>query len=539
MNTAAKTRATGLSLKARLGIGAALLGAGTLLTALILYLGMTLVAERLDTALASETRMARYATLSTQAATFLVVATEAIQTGQDADSRAGRIAPVAGTLRDTFARLRGDVEDAVAEAETLGIDAQSRYGTQSLGLARMEALLASAVTGLTEAGDDRDRLRAHIDTFATAFDPLLNQAVNTEVLFRNDILRGIEDLRRTLSLAAIVIAALTVMAVLIFQFGLIRPQFRRLDRLRDAAARIRDEDFAVALPATRGDEIGRLYSETNRMAAALQDRQTRVEAEWTRLNEVIEERTEALSAANARLEEIDDNRRRFFADISHELRTPLTVILMEAQIGRQGGADTDARPSPPSRARAARLNRRIDDLLRVARSDSGQLALDMADVDLAEITAEVVEEIRAEIDNAGMTLRLGKAPALSVRADRNWLRQSVVGLIRNAIRHARDGGVIALDPVVDQDGAGFAITDNGPGIAAADQERVFDRFAQSGSGNAQGFGMGLALARWVTEAQGGQIALTSPLPRDMALGDAKPGTRLTVTLPLSAPPEPS
>ena len=537
MNTAAKTKATGLSLKARLGIGAALLGAGTLLTALILYLGMTLVAERLDTALASETRMARYATLSTQAATFLVVATEAIQTGQDADSRAGRIAPVAGTLRDTFARLRGDVEDAVAEAETLGIDAQSRYGTQSLGLARMEALLASAVTGLTEAGDDRDRLRAHIDTFATAFDPLLNQAVNTEVLFRNDILRGIEDLRRTLSLAAIVIAALTVMAVLIFQFGLIRPQFRRLDRLRDAAARIRDEDFAVALPATRGDEIGRLYSETNRMAAALQDRQTRVEAEWTRLNEVIEERTEALSAANARLEEIDDNRRRFFADISHELRTPLTVILMEAQIGRQGGSDTGA-AFATIEARAARLNRRIDDLLRVARSDSGQLALDKGDVDLAEITAEIVEEIRAEIDNAGMTLRLGKAPALSVRADRNWLRQSVVGLIRNAIRHARDGGVIALDPVVDQDGAGFAITDNGPGIAAADQERVFDRFTQSGSGNAQGFGMGLALAHWVTEAQGGQIVLTSPLPRDMALG-TKPGTRLTVTLPLSAPPEPS
>ena len=117
-----------LSLKARLGIGAALLGVGTVLTAVILWFGMNEVAERLDTALASETRVARYATLSTQTSTFLVVATEAIQTGIAADLRADRIAPVADQLSQTFDQLHSDVEQAVQQAQSLGLDEQSRYG---------------------------------------------------------------------------------------------------------------------------------------------------------------------------------------------------------------------------------------------------------------------------------------------------------------------------------------------------------------------------------------------------------------------------
>ena len=148
----------------RLGLGAAALGAATLLTAGILYLGLQQVASRLDTALASEQRMARYATLSTQVATFLVIGTEAIQTGQSAEIRMDRLDPVVNQINGTFLRLRADVEDAVIAAEELGLDAQSRYGTQSLGLARMEAMLNNTLDGLSADTDDTARLRAHVDT---------------------------------------------------------------------------------------------------------------------------------------------------------------------------------------------------------------------------------------------------------------------------------------------------------------------------------------------------------------------------------------
>ncbi len=518
-----------MSLKLRLGIGAALLGAVTLLTAVILYVGMARVGDRLDAALASDTRLARYAVLSTQIATFLVIATEAVQTGISPDARTDRIVSVTDRIEDTFELLQADVQDAVIQARGLGIDEQSRYGTQSLGLARMEAQMQRVRMALLQDTDDRERLRAHLDIFSSGFDPLLNQAVNTERRFRSEILAGIEQLRQRLTQIALGIAGLTVVMVAGFYLLLIQPLFYRLDGLRTAALQIGQEDFSIALPTTRNDEIGQLYFETNRMAAALAARQAEVQVEWSRLNETIAQRTEELRNANATLEDVDENRRRFFADVSHELRTPLTVILMEAQIGRIGCPDPEA-SFATIQARAERLNRRIDDLLRVARSDSGQLALEKSQLDLAQIAAEVTEEIQGEIDNAGMTLTTDQIPALLVNGDPNWLRQVLVSLIRNAIRHARKGRVVHLSFEHSNDMAELAVTDNGPGIAAEDQSRIFERFAQAGPANAQGFGVGLALARWVIEAQDGTITPTSPLPRDSALGDA-PGTKITVRLP--------
>ncbi|WP_299632693.1 HAMP domain-containing sensor histidine kinase [uncultured Roseobacter sp.] len=520
-----------LSLKLRLAVGAALLGAGTVLTALILSFGLNEVARRLDTALASEIRMARYSSLSTQASTFLVVATEAVQIGQPRDVRADRIAPVTDQMRRTFVQLHKDVAEAVNAAEALGLDEQSRYGTQSLGVARMQAMLEDTEQGLISDIEDPERLRAYLDRFASSFDQLLSQAVNTEVLFRNNILSGIDTLRQRLTLIALSIAAATLLAVTAFYFGLIRPQFRRLDDLHRAAHQIGEGDFSVSLPVTRADEIGRLSAETNRMAAALLARQKEVRMEWGRLNNTIAQRTEELRTANAALAEIDDKRRRFFADISHELRTPLTVILMEAQIGRKEGDPEASAAFATIEARAERLNRRIDDLLRLARSDTGELALDPQTVALPELMQAVQGEIQAEIDSAGMELEIVGMPDIPLHCDPNWVRQVIVSLIRNAIRHTRAGKHLRITPIVAKTYAGVSVTDNGPGITPQDQTKIFDRFVQGSSATAnQGFGVGLALAQWVVEAQQGEINLISPLPRDAAIGTA-PGTKISVRLP--------
>lgn len=523
-----------LSLKLRLGIGAALLGAGTLVIALILYLGLNEVADRLDATLAAENRVARYSSLSAQASTFLVVATEALQSRQPNTIRMDRITPVTLQMRRSFEQLHSDVETAVRTAQALGLDDQSRHGAQSLGLARMEAMLTATLDGLDNDAADPADLKPYLDSFASGFDQQLSQAVNTEVLFRNNILSGIETLRQRLIGVALGIAALTLLAVAAFYFGLIRPQFNRLDRLRAAAHQIGHADFTVTLPDTRMDEIGKLSMETNRMAAALLARQQDVETEWTRLNETIAQRTQELQAANASLAEIDEKRRRFFADISHELRTPLTVILLEAQIGKKGSPDPqDAFAIIENRA--ARLNRRIDDLLRLARSDTGELALDPTETSLPDLLADVHTEIQAEVDNAGMMLEVAEIPDVSVYCDPNWVRQVIVSLIRNAIRHARAGQRLRILPVVEPDFAGITVSDNGPGIAAPDQIHIFERFAQGPSATAhQGFGVGLALARWVIEAQQGEITLTSPLPRSQAIGTA-PGTKIAVRLPRQKP----
>lgn len=517
------------SLKLRLGLGAAALGTGAILAAGILFVGMTRVADRLETALASEQRIARYSTLSTQVSTFLIIAAEAVQSGLSPDTRMERIAPVADNIDEAFALARADLETAVAAAQTLGLDQQSRYGTQSLGIARMEALLANTLVGL-RAETDRDRLRAYLDAFATGFDPLLNQAVNTEAIFRHDVLKSIDSLRRGLSLAGVAIAVLTLALVVLFYLLLVRPQFARLDQLREAAQRIGRSDFALSLSDTNSDEIGQLFAETNKAAQSLAAQQSKVDIEWARLNQTIDERTQDLRTANAKLEDIDTNRRRFFADVSHELRTPLTVILMEAQIGKTGKGDaTDSFGTIENRA--ARLNRRIDDLLRVARSESGQLHLDPRPCDLAKIVQDAQQDMGAEIESAGMILTLDPLPGQTVDCDRNWVRQVIVGLIRNAIRHARTGGIVHIGLTPDMPGfAGLYVADNGPGILKQDQDTVFDRFAQAGTRRAEGFGVGLALAHWVITEQGGTIDLTSPSPHPLG---ASPGLRISLRLPIS------
>lgn len=519
------------SLRRRLAAGAAALTLGTLVTALVLFLGMTRVVERLDSALAAEARMARYSMLSTQVSSFLVIATEAVQTGLPASERRDRVQPVVENMRRTFALLDSDNARAVAEVEALGLEQQSRHATQSLLLARMRAQLDAVLRGLSDAEGSAEVLRAHLNSFASTFDPLLNQAVNAEGIFRGETLAGIARLRGQLSLAALVMAGVAVALAIAFYTGLIHPQFRRLDRLRDAARRIGQEDFAIALPVTRSDEIGLLYAEINRMAAALGARQERVQQDRARLNETIAQQTAELRAANAALERIDANRRRFFADVSHELRTPLTVILVEAQIGQQATPEA-AEAFATIETRAARLNRRIDDLLRVARSDSGELGLDPAPVGAAEVLRDVLEEVRAECDNAGLALTDEAAPGLCVLADANWLRQVLAGLVRNAIRHARAGGRVRLS--VRQDGAEavFEVRDNGPGIAEDRQDTVLRRFARGSASQAEGFGIGLSLAAWVAEAHGGRLALRSPLSRGEALGEA-PGLAVSLRLPLA------
>ncbi|SFK00946.1 sensor histidine kinase [Celeribacter neptunius] len=522
------------SLKARLGIGAGLLGLATLLTAGLLTVGMAQVSKRVEIALASERRLEQYSALSTQVSTYYIVVAELIQSGLSPEARGQRTEVLAATLGQSFATLRAGLDAEVASAARAGLDAQSRRAARSLTIARMEALLETTQSGLTAPTADPVRLRAYLDGFASGIDPLLSEAVNEEKRLRAAILTGIEALRQRLTRLAIGIGVAAVLLSFAFYFRLVRPELRRLDLLRDAAKRIGQEDFSIALPDAGQDEIGQLSTETNRMAQTLATRAGQVAADRAALNETIRQRTEDLRAAKTRLERIDEDRRRFFADISHELRTPLTVILMEAQLGKAGAPEPE-QAFATIEERATRLNRRIDDLLRIARSETGQLTLEEQALDLAQLTREATAETRAEIVNAGMELSLSEFEPLPVTGDRNWLRQVIVGLLRNTIRHGRSGGLIRLEARRQGPCCEIAILDNGPGVAPEDQARIFDRFAQGGDGRGashrQGFGLGLALAHWVVAQQGGEIAIESPLPPERALG-AGAGSKFTVRMPL-------
>lgn len=519
------------SLKVKLGLGAGLIALVAIAASALMVYGIGRTERPLGAVLAAEKRIQHYSALAAQVGTFLVVAVEAGQSGLAATERQERLAPLAEATLQTFRLMRSDLETAVAAAGDLGLDQQSERASRSLGIARMEALFRSALARLSDPALDARQtpVRAVVDDFSQQFDQLLNVAVGEELRARSAVLADIAALRARLTGWALAMGAAAVLLIVTYHFGILRPQLRRLDQLRAASEGIGRQDFAVSLPEDSDDEIGRLFRQTNATAAALADRKSEVERQWARLNETIAEQTMELTEKNRRLAEIDADRRRFFADIGHELRTPLTVILMEAEIGKRGGSGPEAFEAIHKRALG--LNRRMDDLLRIARSESGQLSLSEEDYDLCAAVAEAADETRAQVAHSGMTLETTLPAAMPVHGDPNWTRQVVAALIGNALRHA--AGATAIRIVVDEAGAmaRLRILDDGTGMAAEDQPDAFTRFAQgAGDRRREGFGIGLSLVKWVIERQGGQIDLQSPVPPERAFGQG-PGVELTMLLP--------
>ncbi|TCO71212.1 sensor histidine kinase [Rhodovulum euryhalinum] len=519
------------TLKARLALGAGLIGLVAILSGALTLSGMWQVSEHIEESLNAERRIARYSVLSTQISAFIVISAEAVRTGRTPADRAARMEPATRGLERTFAAMRADLEAAVAQARAEDLDEQSRRATQSIAIARMEALFTSARDGLLSGRTGEDEARAYLAGFSQTVDSLLNTALGDEMRIRDGILASIVELRRRLTLMALGVSALAAGMFGAFHFGLVRPQLGRLDLARQAAQRIGREEFDVVLPEGHDDEIGRLFAETNRAARALAERRAEVEREWARLNDTIAERTEALRAANAALARTDEERRRFFADIGHELRTPLTVIMLESELGMKGAGDPRA-GFETIRARAQRLNRRIDDMLRVARSESGRIELAREPCDLGRLAAEAVADIRPEIDTAGLAIAVDAAPGLRVWGDSDWLRQVIAGLVQNAVRHAAAGERLAVSVAAEGELGVVRVIDNGPGVPPDEVGRVFARFHRGAAGpRPAGFGIGLALAKWLVEQMGGAIALESPVPWAARLGDAQ-GTLVALRLPL-------
>jgi signal transduction histidine kinase len=212
--------------------------------------------------------------------------------------------------------------------------------------------------------------------------------------------------------------------------------------------------------------------------------------------------------------------REFAADTSHELRTPLAVIRAGVARVRQQPDASVADVAPLLEAvdeEAVRLGALVDDLLALARTDSGPADLDVGPVDLAEVAATALAALEPLAAKRAVSLRLDVEPAV-VPADEARLRRLVTVLADNAIRHGRVGGSV----LVTVRAGSLVVEDDGPGIAPADRARVFDRFWRGPGAAPGGSGLGLAIARWIADRHGGSITVgQSPMG----------GARFAVALP--------
>ena len=203
--------------------------------------------------------------------------------------------------------------------------------------------------------------------------------------------------------------------------------------------------------------------------------------------------------------------REFAADASHELRTPLTVVRSSVEHLRRH-PDTPLRDQAEAfddiDAEVAHLTGLVDDLLLLARSDSGALSLTPMPTDLGEVVADAASSLAKTAEERGVVLRVDPAPTV-VRADAARVRQVVTILVDNAIRHTPRGGEVRVAVSADGSAAALDVEDDGPGIREADMPHVFDRFWRAPGAPSGGTGLGLAIARTIVEQHGGRIMVTN------------------------------
>jgi hypothetical protein len=523
------------SLRLTLLAGAALIAALAVAAAGLTAWGNARTARLIAAATEAQARIELLAQASARVGDYALVALDGASAGLDPVAREARLAPRADAVRAALGAFDAALARAVAAAASRSEAAQTALAARSLGLARMRSSFESLARTAPESAAPME-LRARLDSFATLFAPLLNDAIEAERRAARGALVALEAHRAAVQRLAAAIALGAAAALAFYHLVLVRPLLGRLGRVAAAAEAVGSGELDRTPPVDRRDELGLVFAQIRRMAARLRRARDAVARDRARLEEIVAERTAALSAANARLAGVDAERRRLFADVGHELRTPLTVILAETELtagGAEAGPEEMRAALGVIRARARRLNRRIEDLLRVARSESGQLELEARPFDLAAAAREAVEDAAPLARRA--KVRLAPPPpcaaAPAALGDPDWTRQVIAGVLENAIRHSAAGDTIEVALAAEAGRIEARITDEGDGVRAADQGRIFERHAR-GASRGLGFGVGLALARWVMEAQGGRVALESPAPRPAGAPAGRgPGARVTLTLP--------
>jgi signal transduction histidine kinase len=298
-----------------------------------------------------------------------------------------------------------------------------------------------------------------------------------------DVEDSVRALRKGLLLAVPATTAVLAGLVWLLAGRVLRP----VDRMRAEVDRISAQrlDRRVQEPAT-GDEIARLARTMNAMLDRLSDAAER--------------------------------QRRFVADAAHELRTPLARIRTQLEVDGAHPATADPRATSSSvLAETERLQRLVDDLLLLARSDDGAAGLRGAGpVDLDDVVAEQAHG-RPLVDCSGVV-------PVQITGDRTQLSRAVANVLDNAVRHARTRVTVTLAEV---DGAAvLAVADDGPGIPVAARDAVFERFSRLDEARGVddgGAGLGLAIARDIAVRHGGGLVLDD---------DGTPGARFVFTFSL-------
>ncbi len=334
---------------------------------------------------------------------------------------------------------------------------------------------------------------------------------------------------RAVLISTALVTALLIMtgSWLIVRYVIVKP----VKHLKEVSDAISAGELNVRSEIQTGDEFEDLSHAFNRMLrnlVAMQDRLRKV-------NNDLDRKVDELAQANLALYESNRLKGDFLATMSHELRTPLNSILGFSEVLGSGDGLTDKQMRWVGNIRSSgeQLLALINDILDLAKIEAGKMEVRLSEFSIYDVCEGLLTMFRPMAEKKNIDMRGALAPDVPLlRQDVVKFRQILSNLLSNAVKFTPEGGRVLLKAEAEPTHIVLTVSDTGVGIAAEEQELVFEKFRQGGSALTRehaGTGLGLSIVRELTALLGGEVTLQSELGR---------GSTFTVRLPLQRSEEP-
>jgi signal transduction histidine kinase len=408
------------------------------------------------------------------------------------DSTVGsEVADVISDAKDDASFLKS-VQVATAESDGTFYALTAADGTQIAGNLEISPRAAERWTGWqTMQGEDGINLPAHI----TAIRGLAARLSNGDTLYVAENASALRSLNHLIRNAFITVFGVILIIGIASGLLVARGALRRIEAISETSRDIMSGDLSrrIALKGT-GDEFDRLSENLNLMLA--------------------------------RIQSLMENVQQVSNDIAHDLRSPLARLREHLELAQQKTKEADTRNAFGEGIEQVDSALSIfSAMLRIAEVEAGARRRDFTTVDLSALLNDLSDTFETVAETEGINLSSGIANELHVTGDRELLIQMFVNIIENAIHHSPPGSKVLMTAHSKAEGSSeIVISDDGPGIPAAERTRVLKRFVKlDASRHSRGTGLGLPLAVAVAELHNGSINLT----------DNQPGLRVAIGLPLS------
>lgn len=263
-------------------------------------------------------------------------------------------------------------------------------------------------------------------------------------------------------------------------------QYRRLSRLSSYLDRICAGDYSLDVRDNDEGELSILKNDIHKVTRILNEQNQRLTQEKTRLADSM-------------------------SDISHQLKTPLTSMMMMADLLQSPDLPPEKREdfSKSLHTQLDRLEWLVASLLKLARLDAGTISFHPHSYEARAILEKACAPLSIPVELREQTLRIDAPDGMKVKCDLNWTVEALLNVVKNCVEHTPRGGSITIAARQNPLYTLITVADTGEGIAAEDQPHLFERFYKGKNASRDSVGIGLAMARTILRAQGGDISVKS------------------------------